>query len=294
VISHRVGVWLGGFGPPAVADKYTIGEIESLGYGALWFGEAPGGRDPFTRAAMLLDATETITVGTGIASIWLRSAAAMGAAAATLGEAFPGRFVMGVGVSHGPVVNQQGFSYEHPLATMRTYLAEMNALSHRFEVGPEAVPLVVAALRPKMLELAGRSADGAHPYFVPVEHTARAREILGPDKLLVPELAVVLDDDRHDARAKAREHVAGFYLEAESYVANLRWLGWADEDLEHGGSDRLVDAIVAWGDEQAIRDRVAAHLAAGADQVLIQPIVGFDPGDQIEQLRRLAPALEGV
>ena len=277
-----------------MADRYTIAEIESLGYGALWFGEAPGGRDPFTRAAMLLDATETITVGTGIASIWLRSAAAMGAAAATLGEAFPGRFVMGVGVSHGPVVNQQGFAYEHPLATMRAYLAEMNALSHQFEVGAEAVPLVVAALRPKMLELAGRSADGAHPYFVPVEHTARAREILGPDKLLVPELAVVLDDDRHDARAKAREHVASFYLEADSYVANLRWLGWADEDLEHGGSDRLVDAIVAWGDEQAIRDRVAAHLAAGADQVLIQPIVGFDPGDQVEQLRRLAPALEGV
>ncbi len=287
-------MWLGGWGPGSEADRYMICELEEMGYSSLWFGEAPGGREPFTRAATLLASTDRIRVGTGIASIWLRSPAAMGGAAETLGEAFPGRFVLGMGVSHGPLVEDQGFVYQRPRSQMRAYLEAMSKLSYGFDRSRTPVPRVIAALRPRMLELAAESADGAHPYFVPVEHTARAREILGPDKLLVPEVAVVVSDDRREARDIARNHVASFYLNAENYVECLRWLGWAEADLEHGGSDALVDAIVAWGDETSIRDRVADHLAAGADEVLIQPIASFEPTAQLEQLRRLAPALVGI
>jgi probable F420-dependent oxidoreductase len=292
--SDRIGVWLGGYGPPSGADKYTIRELERMGYASLWFGEAPGGRDPFTRASILLEATERMVVGTGIASIWPRSAAAMGAAAETLGEAFPGRFALGMGVSHGPIVEGQGFDYSRPLSRMRAYLEDMDRLEYGFDRPGPPVPRVLAALGPRMLELAGESADGAHPYFVPVEHTARAREILGPDKLLVPEVAVVVADDPQRAREIARSHVAGFYLGAENYVKCLHWLGWGDSDLTGGGSDALVDAIVAWGDEETVRDRVSEHLDAGADQVLVQPIISFEPTEQVEQLARLAPALLGV
>jgi probable F420-dependent oxidoreductase len=159
---------------------------------------------------------------------------------------------------------------------------------------------VLAALRPKMLELAASAADGAHPYFVPVEHTVRAREILGPDKLLAPELAVVLATDPTEARRRARLHTGGFYLAAPNYVENLRWLGWGDDDLVDGGSDALVDAVVAWGDEAAIAERVRAHLDAGADHVCLQPVTdvrplvdGPDTG-ALDVLRRLAPALREI
>jgi probable F420-dependent oxidoreductase len=156
---------------------------------------------------------------------------------------------------------------------------------------------VLAALRPKMLELASSAADGAHPYFVPVEHTRRARAILGAGKLLAPELAVVLERDPIEARRLARQHTGSFYLGAANYVENLRWLGYSDDDLSGAGSDALVDEVVAWGDEDAIVARIREHLQAGADHVCLQPVTDVRPLEDgpdhaaLDVLRRLAPAL---
>jgi probable F420-dependent oxidoreductase len=274
-----------------------IAELESLGYGAFWFGEAPGGKEAFTRAATLLAASSSIVIGTGIASIWGRDPLNAASAIRTIGEAFPGRFIAGLGVSHRPAVEARGETYERPFTAMRNYLTAMAAAHHESPPPDESVPVVLAALRPRMLELAKTAADGAHPYFVPVEHTVRAREILGPGKLLAPELAVVLESDPTEARRLARLHTGSFYLQAPNYVENLRWLGWGDDDLAGSGSDALVDAIVAWGDEAAIVSRIKEHLDAGADHVCIQPVTEvrplFDGPDTqaIGVLRRLAGAV---
>jgi probable F420-dependent oxidoreductase len=293
----RVGVWQGGFGLPAAADRTTIAELESLGYAAFWFGEAPGGKEAFTRAATLLAASSSIVVGTGIASIWGRDPLNTASAIRTVAEAFPGRFIAGLGVSHQPLVELRGVSYQRPYSLMREHLEGMSAALQLSPAPAEPPPVLLAALRPRMLALSAEKADGAHPYFVPVEHTARAREILGSGKLLAPEVAVVLEPDPIEARRLARLHTAGFYLSARNYVENLRWLGFTEDDLADGGSDRLVDAIVAWGDENAIVRRVRDHLDAGADHVCIQvvlerqPLVdGVDPG-AMEVLRRLAAPL---
>jgi len=296
----RVGAWQGGYGAPADHDRAMIAELEELGYAALWFGEAPGGKEAFSRAATLLAASSTIVVATGIASIWGRDPLTTSAAVRTVGEAFPGRFVAGLGVSHPPAVEARGFVYQRPLAAMRDYLAEMAAIHHQSPNPAEAPPVVLAALRPKMLGLAAAGADGAHPYFVPVEHTARAREILGPGKLLAPELAVVLEPDATEARRLARLHTSSFYLQAPNYVENLRWLGFGDDDLRGGGSDALVDAVVAWGDEDAIVARIREHLDAGADHVCLQPVTEIRPlldGPDLaalDILRRLAPAVRDL
>jgi probable F420-dependent oxidoreductase len=292
-----VGVWMGGFGFPADADRANAREIEELGYAALWFGEAPGGKEAFTRAATLLAATESLVVATGIASIWGRDPLTTASAVRTLAEAFPGRFIAGLGVSHPPAVEARGGVYAAPRETMRSYLASMAASVH---LSPEPVvpaPVVLAALRPRMLELARESASGAHPYFVPVEHTRRARALLGPERLLIPELAVVLEPDPAAARRLARVHTGSFYLSAPNYVENLRWLGFGDDDLAGDGSDDLVDAVVAWGDADAIVVRIREHLDAGADQVCLQPVTPIRPLEDgpdtaaIGVLRALAPAL---
>jgi len=215
----------------------------------------------------------------------------------TVGEAFPGRFIAGLGVSHPPLVEARGEVYERPLAMMRRYLEDLSAVKH-YSPPPAEPPLVVlAALRPKMVALAATHADGAHPYFVPAEHTARARAILGPGKLLAPELAVVLETDPTEARRRARQHTSGFYLQAPNYVENLRWLGFGDDDFDDGGSDALVDAVVAWGNEDAIAAHIREHLDAGVNHVCIQPVTemqpmvdGLDTG-AMEVLRRLADAV---
>lgn len=293
----RVGVWLGGYGFAAIDDRGNATEIERLGYSAFWFGEAPGGKEAFTRAATLLAATESLMIGTGIASIWGRDPLNTASAIRTVAEAFPGRFVAGLGVSHPPAVEARGAEYRAPRALMRDYLAAMQSSSHLSPEPVERAPIVLAALRPRMLELARDAADGAHPYFVPVEHTRRARDILGPGKLLAPELAVVLEDDPAQARRLARQHTGSFYLSAPNYVANLRWLGFDDDDVTGDGSDALVDAIVAWGDESAIVARIREHLDAGADHVCLQPVTSVRPLQDgpdhaaLDLLRRLAPAL---
>lgn len=293
----RVGVWLGGFGFPATDDRANAAEIEELGYGALWFGEAPGGKEAFTRSAVLLAATRTLVVATGIASVWGRDPLNTASAIRTLGESFPGRFVAGLGVSHPPAVEARGQEYRRPLATMREYMDALNASVHLSPEPAERAPVVLAALRPKMLELARDAADGSHPYFVPVEHTRRARAILGEGKLLAPELAVVLEPDPVAARRLARLHTGSFYLGAPNYVENLRWLGFGDADLGGDGSDDLVDAVVAWGDADAIVARIIEHLDAGADHVCLQPVTEVRPLQDgpdhaaLDVLRRLAPAL---
>jgi probable F420-dependent oxidoreductase len=292
-----VGVWLGGYGFPAGDDRSLARSIEELGYGALWFGEAPGGKEAFTRATTLLAATERLVIATGIASVWGRDPLNTASAIRTVSEAFPGRLVAGLGVSHAPAVEGRGERYHAPLATMRGYLDRMHASEHLSPEPAERAPVVLAALRPRMLELARDRADGAHPYLVPVEHTRRARAILGPDRLLAPELAIVLEPDPVEARRLARLHTGSFYLGAANYVENLKWLGYRDADLLHGGSDALVDALVAWGDETAIVARIREHLYAGADHVCLQPVTNVRPlqdgpdVEALEVLARLAPAL---
>lgn len=270
-----VGTWLGAAmgSLPAGAVREAAAEVETLGYGALWYGEAT--KESFSLAGVLLAATREIVIGSGISSIWARDAAAMNGGANTLGEAYPGRFLLGLGVSHQHAVDARGHTYRRPVSMMRDYLDAMDATPYRGPQPPAPVTRVLAALRPRMLELARDRADGAHPYFVPVEHTRRAREALGADAFLAPEQAVVLQTDPDRARAAAREHTS-FYLAAPNYVNNLRWLGFTDDDFTDGGSDRLVDAVVAWGDEQAIRDRVRAHLDAGA-QPRVHPAAGTQP-----------------
>ncbi|MFE6742825.1 LLM class F420-dependent oxidoreductase [Streptomyces tubercidicus] len=286
----RVGVWHRGLGGvTGAAARQAAGEIEQLGYGALWFGETAA-TEAVSQAALLLGATERITVATGIANIWVRDASAMNAAAQTLAEAYDGRFLLGLGASHAPLVGARGHTYAKPLAAVREYLDAMDAAPYAGPVAEPPPARVLAALGPKMLELARDRTAGAHPYFVTPEHTARAREILGTGPLLAPEQAVLLETDPAKARALAREHHTSAYLQLPNYTGNLRRLGFGDEDFAEGGSDRLVDAIVAWGDVDAIRRRVAEHHDAGADHVAVQPIAP-DRGLGIEQLRELAPVL---
>jgi probable F420-dependent oxidoreductase len=285
----RVGVWLAALRPASIEDERAAARrIEELGYGSLWCGEGVGGKEAFAHQSVLLAATERIVTGTGIANVWARHPATMQGGGATLGAAYPGRFVLGVGVSHAPLVEPSGQRYEKPLAHMVHYLDGMDAAEAGSPATALPVPRVLAALRPRMLELARQRADGAHPYFVPSVHSARAREALGPDKLLIPEQAVVLETDGTRARRVAREHMHG-YLQLPNYVNNLRYLGFSEADLAEGGSDLLVDAIVAWGDEEAITRRVREHLDGGADHVLLQPL-GALP-EALGQLEALAPAL---
>jgi probable F420-dependent oxidoreductase len=213
----------------------------------------------------------------------------MAVAAASLEAAWPGRTVLGIGVSHAPAIARAGIVYEKPLARMREYLDGMDQAVASLTPNRIVPPRVLAALRPRMLELARDRTDGAHTYFVPPEHTRQAREILGPDRLLIPEQAVYVGTDPSQARTVAREHTK-YYLQLPNYVNNLRQLGFSDDDLAGAGSDRLVDAIVAWGDVDTVAARIREHLDAGADHVLIQPL-GADIDAALGQLEALAPAI---
>jgi probable F420-dependent oxidoreductase len=287
----RVGIWTFALDlQPIARARELAAELDELGYGAIWLPEAVG-RDPLVHAALLLGATRRITAATGIATIYGRDAMTMAAGWKTVSEAFPGRFVLGLGVSHQPMVEGvREQTYGPPLATMRSYLDRMDAAMFVAAEPPEPPRRVLAALGPKMLALAAERADGAPPYFVPVEHTARAREILGSGPLLAPEQHVVLETDPAEARRIAREHMA-IYLGLPNYVNNLRRFGFTDDDLADGGSDPLVDAIVAWGDVDAIRARVQAHHDAGADHVAVQVLERDRATVPPDHWRELAPAL---
>ena len=259
----------------AVAQK-AAAELDSLGFGALWVPEAIA-REPFASTALLLSATDRMTVATGIAGLHARTAMTMNAGWQTLSEAFPGRFLLGVGVSHQSMVdgNHQGLYGNKPYSTMVDYLDRMDAGVFLGAAAPVAPQRVLAALGPRMLRLAAERGAGAHTYFVPVEHTAVARETLGRDALLAPAQTVVFETDPAAARGIARRFMRR-YLALPNYTNNLRRLGWGDEDLGGEGSDRLVDAIVAWGSLEQITARIQAHLDAGADHVCAQ-VLTSDP-----------------
>ena len=276
---------------PAMRAREAAEEIEAIGYPALWIPESIGSKEAMSHASLLLSATSDLVVATGIASIWARDPVAMASGARTLEDAFPGRFVLGMGVSHRPSVKRRGSPYERPYSRMVRYLDAMERA--RFSVeGAAWPPLVLAALGPRMLRLAGERAAGAHPYLVPVEHTKLARETIGADPVLAVEQAAVLETDPGRARGIAREFMKD-YLELPNYTNNLLRLGWTEDELSGGGSDKLVDAIVVWGDVEAIQRRVRGHLDTGADHVCVQ-VLAEDPGDPaLRQLRELAPTLLG-
>ena len=253
----KVGIWMPppariGLDPAAYARQ-----IEAAGFTSVWF---PGGNEPDDLAAIeeLLAATSRLIAGTGIASIWTWDPAALAARSAGLAAKYPGRFILGLGVSHAPLVEHSGQAYVKPYSKMVRFLDELP---------PAGAPLMLAALGPKMLKLSAERTAGAHPYFVPAEHTAFSRQLLGPEPLLVPELAVALaDGEPGDAAARA---YARFYLSLPNYTSNLRRFGYGDDDLAGTGSERLVSDIVPHG-PAAVAARLRAHLAAGADHVVVQ------------------------
>lgn len=288
----RVGLWTFDLDTvPMSRARELAAEIEQLGFGTVWVPEAVG-REPFASTALLLSATGTLRVATGIASLHARTAQTMNAGLATLTEAFPERFVLGIGVSHQPMVEgAHGGTYDKPYSTMVRYLDSMDKAMY-FGAPPATPPRrMLAALGPKMLRLAAERTLGAHPYFVPVEHTASARGILGSGALLAPEVGVVFEADADKARAVARGHMA-MYLRLPNYANNLMRLGWSEDDIT-GASDALVDAIVGWGTPERVAARVKEHLEAGADHVCVQ-VLGAPPGQPpLDQWRLLADLVRG-
>ena len=267
----KLGVW-------AAMDVLTAAEgaafarrVEGWGYAALWLPESRG-RNVMAHSAWLLANTERLIIAPGIANIYARDPMAMANGQRGLNEQSGGRFLLGLGVSHRPSVEGlRGHSYGKPVATMRAYLDGMKAAPFAAPPPPEPSLTILAALGPRMLALSGEAADGAHPYNVTPEHTAEARRLLGPGKLLCPEIWVLLERDAAKARALGRQALAP-YMQLENYVNNWRRLGFGDADLGGGGSDRFIDANVAWGDEGALRRRIQEHWDAGADHVCIQSI----------------------
>jgi probable F420-dependent oxidoreductase len=288
----KVGIWNFFETQTAAKAQEATAELEELGFKVVWMPEAVG-REVMTAAGLLLAATRKIVIATGIANIWARDAVTMSAAQKTLCEAYPNRFLLGIGVSHAPLVEGvRGHRYDKPLSAMRSYLDAMDKALYVAPPPGGETPRVIGALAPKMLKLSAERADGAHPYFVPPEHTTHARSILGKGPLLAPEQAVVLETDPSKARMIARAHMM-MYLSLPNYVNNLKRLGFSDADIENGGSDRLVDAIVVWGNIDAVAKRVRAHHDAGADHVCVQ-VLGSDPTQlPHSQWHELASALLG-
>ena len=265
----RLGVWASLDGLSAPDAAAFAQRLEAWGYSALWIPEAVG-RDPFSLIGYLAAKTETLVFATGIANIYARDPMTMKSVHKALGELAPGRFVLGLGVSHEHLVKRvRGHDYTKPLSTMRSYLDSMEAALYMGAEPAEEAPIVLAALRDKMLGLAASRTQGAHPYLVPPAHTARAREVMGPDAWLCPEQMVLLESDPEKARAVARANL-NVYIGLPNYQNNIKQFGFTDEDFANGGSDRLVDEIIAWGDEATIRARIQAHWDAGADHVCIQ------------------------
>jgi probable F420-dependent oxidoreductase len=290
VLGGEIGLWSSNLNSlPVPQAKEAVAEIEELGYAALWFGEAQG-REAFTNASMLLSATSRLVVATGIANIFVRDAWATNAAAKTLAEAYPDRFVLGLGVSHRPMVEMRGHDYRSPLSTMRAYLKDMREAQFMAVPPEHDPPCILAALGPKMLELSRDLADGAHPYLVTPQHTAEARKILGKGPLLAVEQAVAPTDDREEALRLARSHLSR-YMRLPNYRNSWLRQGFREDDLSGEGGERLAEGLVAWGSESDIRKRVSEHLSAGADQVCVQVLTEGPIDGLRERWRSLAPAL---
>ena len=265
----RIGIWQGVLDAhPAGAVRDAVAELDEMGWPCVWIPETVA-RDPFVAASVMLDATTDLKVATGIASIWARDPMTTANANITLNEAHDGRFLLGLGVSHHTLTEWvRKHDYSKPLTKMREYLAQMDASMFRGVEPAEPPSRVIAALGPKMLELSASAADGCHPYFVPVEHTALAREAVGPDKMVATEQMVVLETDPSTAREIARQHMA-VYLGLPNYANNLMRLGYGEDEIKNA-DDRVVDAIVVWGTLDDVAERVRAHHDAGADHVCVQ------------------------
>lgn len=286
-----VGVWTTALDAlPLSAAQEQVGELDELGYDALWYGEAYG-REAFSAAALYLAASRRMAVAPGIASIYARDAMASNAAARTLNAAHPGRFVLGLGVSHAPLVERmRGHSYGKPVRAMREYLDAMDRATYLVAGEDQPPARVLAALGPRMLELSRDRAQGAHPYLVTPEHTAQAREILGDGPALVVEQGVALTADRETFLRRAHWHLE-IYTGLPNYRNSWCRLGFEASDAVRGGSERLKDALVVMGDEQGVVRRVREHLDAGASHVCLQ-LLGESPVDvPAQDWRRLAPAL---
>jgi len=273
----KLGVWffLDAMKAPDTA-AFAL-KVERLGYSALWIPEAVG-REPFPHAAYLLTNTERLILATGIANIWARDPMTMAAAARTLAELSGSRFLLGIGVSHAPLVARlRGHDYKKPYSYMKAYLAKLKTAMteptmYQSAKPSEDPPILIAALHPKMVQLAASETRGTHTYFVPPEHTAKVRAAVGKDPWICAAQAVILETDAEKARKAARAYMKTYVPRLPNYTNNLKALGWKDEDFADGCSDRLVDAIVAWGTVDQIRSRIAAHHQAGATHVCILPL----------------------
>lgn len=267
----KVGVWM-----PARFGAEATQEIEALGYGTLWLGGSPSVPD----AMPFLEASRRMTIATGILNVWQHEPDDVAAAHAETTAKHAGRFLLGVGIGHPEATSD----YTRPLTTMRNFCDGLVSAK-------QPVPrdeLVLAALGPKMLDLAGERSLGTHPYFTTADHTRFARERLGPDALVALEVAVVVDPDPASARATARDY-ARMYLGLRNYTKNLLNFGFTEDDITGGGSDRLIDAVIPHGTPEQIARRIQEHFGAGADHVCVQPLGHSSP--PVEDLRALAPAL---
>lgn len=280
------GIWAASlrYGDPA-ASATAVAELQSLGYRAAWIPDVGG--DVFSSVENLLRATTTMTIATGILNLWMHTPEETAAEHARLTAAYGPRFMAGIGVSHAPLIDQaEAGRYRTPLAKTAEFLDGLDAAP----VPLRAEDRMLAALGPKMLQLAGERTAGTHPYLVTPEHTAQARAALGPSSTIAAEQAVILDEDPETARAVARLNLAP-YLGLPNYTNNWKRIGFTDDDLAGGGSDRLIDAFVVWGDDAAIRERVQAHRDAGADHVCIQVLSADRAAHTLQEWRALAPAL---
>jgi probable F420-dependent oxidoreductase len=290
----KVGIWSFGLqAHPAAREQAAVAEYERMGARATWIPESLGSKELFAHAAILLAASPRMIVASGIANIYARDPMAMASGARTLAEAHPGRFVLGIGVSHAPSVASRGGRYGKPIEAMTSYLDAMAAATFAAPGPDRPAPVILAALGPKMLELAAARTDGAHSYFVPVEHTAMAREQIGSGAFLAVEQTAVIDSDRARAREVARAFCQR-YLALTNYRNGLKRVGWSESDLDGGGSDALIDAVVAQGPLDVTVERIRAHLDAGADHVCVQ-IRSADPGElAVDTFRQLFAAVRDL
>ena len=288
-MTRRVSVWGGGFwlgGKTREAALDAARELEDLGYARLWTSGGFGEGVPPVYVEVL-DATTRLGVASGIVSIWHAQPADVAATLERFEQDHPGRFLLGVGTSHAPVVDAKAaHTYTKPYSHMVEYLDALDAA----QPPVPADRRVLAALGPRMLALSATRSAGAHPYFVPAEHTAQAREILGTGPLLAPEVAVVLESDEAAARGIAREYMRG-YLSLPNYSNNLRRIGYSEEDVAGGGSDRLMDALIPWGDLDRVVAGIEKHYSAGADEVAIQVLTADSNAFPAAEYRELASAL---
>jgi probable F420-dependent oxidoreductase len=286
----QVGVWLGG--PEhsldtAAAERQALKRLDAMPtYGSVWTGETVGGKDIYAHLSIWLAATQRLTMGCGIANVWARAPEDAQAAGATLAEAYPGRFVNGIGIGHRMQADQVRGDYRSPLSTMRDYLGRMAAEASGSQIAAPPYPTVIGAVGPKMLDLAAELADGAHPYFVPPEHTAMARQRLGAEPLLIPEQSVLVNPSERSLAAYRDRLAIGTQI--PQYRAALLRSGLTDHDLDTV-SERFLNAVGVAGSPDTVASRIIEHLDAGADHVLVSAFGDLD--SVIDQLQQLAPAL---